>query len=55
MGGTLGAGARSLRRGPLGRTRQLPAFAEQDLDDAANVGTLDGASARIWAPFVLIG
>lgn len=55
MGGVLGAGERSWRRGASTPGRQLAAFPEPPPDDETMVDDTAGSSARIWAPFILIG
>ncbi|HEX5161374.1 MAG TPA: CHAT domain-containing protein [Steroidobacteraceae bacterium] len=55
MGGELGAGERSRRRGASTPVRQLAAFPETDDEDPVAVEDSDGSSARLWAPFILIG
>jgi CHAT domain-containing protein len=55
LGGALGSGQRSWRRGSSAPTPQLLPFPETDTDDSVVVEEAAGNSARIWAPFILIG
>jgi CHAT domain-containing protein len=55
MGGVLGAGQRSTRRGSAQQATQLPVFAEADVDEPLVAESGVSSSARIWAPFILVG